>query len=245
MANLSRLDTVVEVTPGSGEVRRYTFKVTDKNGKTASRAFTITFQSTSGGPTTRVDSLYNGSYTNQADTNGTHLRYQINSGTLTLQNRTQANGNTNEILFVYFYGTNFNTYTVISPAILRNSTLYSGKPGWNNSSTQTTIFKQAPSSVTSANFASISYQGIIDAYNNGTSITNEYYFLAQTFFLGGTSPQRTRALWGGGAQNVPLTIRWYYIHPLPTPSPPFSRGERVGVKGDRTPMYPAPSGPSS
>jgi hypothetical protein len=62
---------------------------------------------------------------------------------------------------------------VISPAILRNSTLYPGKPGWNNSSTQTTTFKEAPSSVTSANFPSISYQGIIDAYNNGTSITNE------------------------------------------------------------------------
>jgi hypothetical protein len=62
---------------------------------------------------------------------------------------------------------------VISPAILRNFNLYSGKPGWNNSFTKTTTFKQAPSSVTSANFASISYQGIIDAYDNSTSITNE------------------------------------------------------------------------
>jgi len=168
------IDTVVDVTPGSnGEIRRYTFTVTDKNGKSISRTFTITFQSTSTGPTTRVDSLYNGNYTNQPDTNGTHLRYQVSSGTLTLQNRTQANGNASEILFVYFYSTTFNTHTVISPAILRNSTLYSGKPGWNNSATQTTTFKQAPSSVTSANFASISYQGIIDAYNNGTSITNE------------------------------------------------------------------------
>jgi hypothetical protein len=164
------IDTTVRVR----EDREYTFTVTDKNGKSASRTFTITFRSTSGGPTTRVDSLYNGNYTNQADTNGTHLRYQPSSSNpLTLQNRTQANGNANEILFVYFYSTTFNTHTVISPAILRNSNLYSGKPGWNNSSTQTTTFKQAPSSVTSANFASISYQGIIDAYNNGTSITNE------------------------------------------------------------------------
>jgi hypothetical protein len=167
------IDTTVRVRGVSGDKREYTFTVTDKNGKSVSRTFTITFQSTSGGPTTRVDSLYNGSYTNQADTNGTHLRYQVSSGTLTLQNRTQANGNASEILFVYFYSTTFNTHTVISPAILRNSNLYSGKPGWNNSSTQTTTFKQAPSSVTSANFASISYQGIIDAYNNGTSITNE------------------------------------------------------------------------
>jgi len=172
------IDTTLPVTGlVSGEVREYTFTVTDKNGKSASRTFKITFRSTSGdpgGPTTRVDSLYNGNYTNQADTNGTHLRYQPSSSNpLTLQNRTQANGNANEILFVYFYSTTFNTHTVISPAILRNSNLYSGKPGWNNSSTQTTTFKQAPSSVTSANFASISYQGIIDAYNNGTSITNE------------------------------------------------------------------------
>jgi len=164
------IDTTVRVR----EDREYTFTVTDKNGKSASRTFTITFRSTSGGPTTRVDSLYNGNYTNQADTNGTHLRYQPSSSNpLTLQNRTQANGNADEILFVYFYSTTFNTHTVISPAILRNSNLYPGKPGWNNSSTKTTIFREAPSSVTSANFASISYQGIIDAYNNGTSITNE------------------------------------------------------------------------
>ena len=43
----------------------------------------------------------------------------------------------------------------------------------------------------------------------------------------------------------PLQKIWYYIPLLPTPSPPFSRGERVGVKGDRTPMCRAPSGPSS
>ena len=63
-----------------------------------------------------------------------------------------------------------------------------------------------------------------------------YYFLTQTFFLALSAP----APWGGGAQTVPLTIP-----PLPTPSPPFSRGERVGVKGDRAPMCRVPSGPSS
>jgi hypothetical protein len=75
------------------------------------------------------------------------------------------------------------------------------------------------------------------------------HFLAQTFFLGGTSPQRPRPV--GGAQDVPLTLRKpstenLVLHPpLPTPSPPFSRGERVGVRGDRTLMCRAPSGPSS
>jgi hypothetical protein len=62
-------------------------------------------------------------------------------------------------------------------------------------------------------------------------------------------------LWGrrpeGAERPKPLSIqkvfdcKWYYIPPLPTPSPPFSKGERVGVKGERTPMCRAPSGPSS
>ena len=43
----------------------------------------------------------------------------------------------------------------------------------------------------------------------------------------------------------PLQKIWYYIPPLPPPSPPFSRVERVGVKGDRTPVCRAPSVPSS
>ena len=36
-----------------------------------------------------------------------------------------------------------------------------------------------------------------------------------------------------------------YDPPSPRPYPPLGRGERVEVKGDRTPLYPAPSGPSS
>jgi hypothetical protein len=43
----------------------------------------------------------------------------------------------------------------------------------------------------------------------------------------------------------PLLKIWYYIPPLPPPSPPFSRGERVGVRGDRMPMCCTPSAPSS
>ena len=65
-----------------------------------------------------------------------------------------------------------------------------------------------------------------------------YYFLAQTFFLGGTSPQRTRSV-GRGRSKCPS-----YHPPTPYTLSPFSKGERVGVKGDRTPMCPAPSGPS-
>jgi hypothetical protein len=39
----------------------------------------------------------------------------------------------------------------------------------------------------------------------------------------------------------PLQKTWYHIPPLPPPSPPFLRGERVGVRGDRTPMCRAPA----
>ena len=166
------IDTVVEVTPGAnGEVRRYTFTVTDKNGKSVSRTFTITFQSTSGGPTTRVDSLYNGSYTNQSDNKGTHLRYQVGSGTLTLQNRTDANGNPGEILFVYWYSSNSQKHSVISPAILGDDNYNNTPPEWDNPSTLTTNFREAPSSV---NFATAGYADIINAYNNGAPINNEF-----------------------------------------------------------------------
>ncbi len=165
------IDTTVRVRGVSGEVRRYIFTVTDKNGKPASRTFTITFRSMSGdsgGPTTRVDSLYNGNYTNQSDNNGTHLRYQVGSGTLTLQNRTQANNNPSEILFVYWYSSTFQTHSVISPAILRDRSIYgTNPPAWDNPSTQATYFREPPASV---NFATAGHADIISAYNNGTPV---------------------------------------------------------------------------
>jgi hypothetical protein len=167
------IDTVVDVTPGAnGEVRRYTFTVNDKNGKSASRTFTITFRSTSSGPTLIVDSLYNGNYTNQSDNNGTHLRYQAGSGRLTLQNRTEANGNPGEILFVYWYSSTFQRHSVISPAILRDRSLYgTNPPAWDNPSTQATYFREPPASV---NFATAGHADIISAYNNGVPINNEF-----------------------------------------------------------------------
>jgi hypothetical protein len=156
----------------SGEVRRYTFTVTDKNGKSASRTFTITFRSTSGdpgGPTTRVDSLYNGNYTNQSDNKGTHLRYEVGLGRLTLQTRAQANNNPSDILFVYWYSSTSQRHSVISPAILRNDIYNNTPPEWDNPSTLTTNFREAPPSV---NFAIAGYADIISAYNNGTPVND-------------------------------------------------------------------------
>jgi hypothetical protein len=63
-----------------------------------------------------------------------------------------------------------------------------------------------------------------------------YYFLAQTFFLGGTSPQRTRSV-GRGRSKCPS------YHP-PTPytlSPLLKGGEGRGEGGSDTRM-PCPFG---
>ncbi|RMF46330.1 MAG: hypothetical protein D6750_10545 [Bacteroidetes bacterium] len=159
--------TLPDINGANGNVYTYTFTVRDKNDKTTSRSFKITFRDTSS--QRYIDSLMNGSYTNQPDTSGTHLRYQVGSGALTLQNRTDANQNPSEILFVYFYSSRTLRHSIISPAILRDP-IYVGTPvEWNNPSTQTTNFRSVASGV---NFDGITYQGIIDAYNNGTDVND-------------------------------------------------------------------------
>ena len=164
------IDTTVSAVVSSSETRTYTFTVTDKNGKSASKSFKITFQDTSsGGPVLIVDSLYNSSYTNQADNKGTHLRYRVATGAFSLQDRNAANNNPGEILFVYWYSTSLSEHSVISPAIL-GSTDYNNTPvEWDNPSTQTTNFRE-----TNVNFATAGYNDIINAYNNGTPINNEF-----------------------------------------------------------------------
>ena len=114
-----------------------------------------------------MDTLLNESYTNQSDNNGTHLRYQVGSGTLTLQSRTQASGNASEILFVYWYSSSSGRHSVISPAILRNDNYNNTPPEWDNPSTQATYFREPPASV---NFATAGHADIISAYNNGTPV---------------------------------------------------------------------------
>lgn len=160
-------DTTFGVTGVGGQVYTYTFTVRDKNDKTASRSFKITFQATS--QQRHIDSLLNGQYVNQMDGKGTYLRYQVRSGTLTQQNRTQADGNPSEILFVYYYSSATAKHSVISPAILRDP-IYDGTPvEWDNPSTQATSFRSVSSGVT---FNGVTYQGIIDAYNNGSDVTD-------------------------------------------------------------------------
>ena len=166
------IDTTMRITGANNQSYTITFTVTDKNDKSVRREFTISFRDTGGTPMRYVDTLLNESYTNRSDNNGTHLRYQVGSGRLTLQNRTQANDNPSEILFVYWYSSTFQTHSVISPAILRDRSKYgTNPPAWDNPSTLVTNFKEAPSSV---NFATAGYADIISAYNNGTPINNEF-----------------------------------------------------------------------
>ena len=164
------IDTTMRITGANSQSYTITFTVTDKNDKSARQEFTISFRDTGGTPMRYVDTLLNESYTNQSDNKGTHLRYQVGSGTLTLQNRTDANGNPGEILFVYWYSSNSQRHSVISPAILRNDNYNNTPPEWDNPSTLTTNFKQAPSSV---NFATAGYADIINAYNAG-NFTEEF-----------------------------------------------------------------------
>jgi hypothetical protein len=165
------IDTTMRITGANNESYTITFTVTDKNDKSASRKFTISFRDTGVTPMKYVDTLLNQLYTNQSDTNGTHLRYQVGSGTLTLQNRTEANRNPGEILFVYWYSRNLQRHSVISPAILKEP-IYDGySPEWDNPSTQATYFKDATNIV---NFATAGHADIISAYNNGAPINNEF-----------------------------------------------------------------------
>jgi hypothetical protein len=159
------------ITGANNQSYTITFTVTDKNDKSINRRFTISFRDTGGTPMRYVDSLLNQSYTNQSDNKGTHLRYQVGSGTLTLQSRTQASGNASEILFVYWYSSNSQKHSVISPAILGDDNYNNTPPEWDNPSTLTTNFREAPSSV---NFTTAGYADIINAYNNGAPINNEF-----------------------------------------------------------------------
>jgi hypothetical protein len=171
------IDITVEITGANGESYNITFTLTDKNDKSTERRFTIRFRDTTGSggggnnpPPRYVDSLLNASYTNQSDNKGTHLRYQVGSGTpLTLQTRSQANNNPSEILFVYWFGGV--RHSVISPAILRNDIYNNTDPEWDNPSTQATYFKDATNIV---DFARAGHADIINAYNNGAPINNEF-----------------------------------------------------------------------
>jgi hypothetical protein len=163
------IDTVVNARGLNGEVREYTFTVTDKNGKSISKSFKITFQSSSGNqPSGQIDSRSSGDYTNGSDGKGTYLIYDHISGSFSLTGWTGAQNNPDQILFVYYYREQNPTYhSVIAPDVLSNDG-YNGTPiEWDRSWSTATSLRLPPSGV---NFDNVTYDGIRDAFENGQSV---------------------------------------------------------------------------
>jgi hypothetical protein len=162
------IDTVVNARGLNGEVREYTFTVTDKNGKSASKSFKITFQSSPDNPPSgQIDPLPSREYSNR-DGKGTYLIYDHNSGSFNLTDRAGAQNSPDQILFLYFYRDQNPTYhSVIAPDVLSNSG-YDGTPiEWDRSWSTTTSLKLPPSGV---NFDNVTYDGIRDAFENGQTV---------------------------------------------------------------------------
>jgi hypothetical protein len=165
------IDTVVRVEGGAnGEVRRYTFTVTDKNGKSASKSFKITFQSAPDNPPSgQIDALPSREYSNR-DGKGTYLIYDHNSGSFNLTNRTGAENNPDQILFLYYYRDEDPKYhSVIAPDVLSNSGYDRSSIEWDRPWSTQTSLRLPPSGV---NFDNVTYDGIRDAFENGQTVND-------------------------------------------------------------------------
>ena len=159
------IDTTVRV---RGEDREYTFTVTDKNGKSASKSFKITFQSSPDNPPSgQIDSYPEREYSNR-DGKGTYLIYDQNSGSFNLTDRTGAQNNPDQILFLYYYRDQDPKYhSVIAPDVLSNDG-YNGTPiEWDRSWSTATSLRVPRSGV---NFDNVTYDGIRDAFENGQRV---------------------------------------------------------------------------
>ena len=159
------IDTTVRVT---GEDRDYTFTVTDKNGKSASKSFKITFRSSPDNPPSgQIDPLPSREYSNR-DGKGTYLIYDHNSGSFNLTDRAGAQNSPDQILFLYFYRDQNPTYhSVIAPDVLSNNQ-YNGTPiEWDRSWSTETSLRVPPSGV---NFDNVTYDGIRDAFEDGQDV---------------------------------------------------------------------------
>ncbi|MCS7153101.1 MAG: hypothetical protein NZ989_04060 [Bacteroidia bacterium] len=159
-------DTSFTVRGNAGQVYIYTFSVRDKNNKTASRSIKVSFQASPPSPAL-VDSAQV-SVSNQSDGKGSHIRYV--NGTISVQSRTDAGNNPAEIIFVYFYSSQTQKHSLISPSILRNA-IYDNTPvEWDNSSTRTTNFRNPPSGTS---FIGVSADDIRNIYNAASDV-NEF-----------------------------------------------------------------------
>jgi hypothetical protein len=166
------IDTTMEITGSDGQSYTITFTVTDKNNMSASKSFKITFQrSPDNPPSDQIDLLPSREYSNRGDGKGTYLIYDHTSGSFNLTDRTGAQNNPDQILFLYYYRDQSPTYhSVIAPDVLRD-TNYSRTPlYWDRSWSTVTSLKLAPSGV---NFDNVTYDGIRDAFEQGQTVDDE------------------------------------------------------------------------
>jgi len=152
----------------SGEERRYTFTVTDKNGKSASKSFKITFRSSPDNPPSgQIDPLPSREYSNR-DGKGTYLIYDHNSGSFNLTDRAGAQNSPDKILFLYYYrDQNPKYHSVIAPDVLSNDGYNGSSIEWDRSWSTTTSLKLPPSGV---NFDNVTYDGIKNAFDDGQEV---------------------------------------------------------------------------
>jgi hypothetical protein len=168
------IDTVVNARGLNGEVRQYTFTVTDKNGKSASKSFKITFRSSPDNPPNppsgQIDPLQSREYSNQGDGKGTYLIYDHNSGSFNLTGRNGAQNSPDQILFLYFYREQNPTYhSVIAPDVLSNDGYNGSSIEWDRSWSTATSLKLPPDGV---NFDNVTYDGIKDAFDRGQTVND-------------------------------------------------------------------------
>jgi hypothetical protein len=152
----------------SGERREYTFTVNDKNGKSARKSFKITFQSSPDNPPSgQIDTWPSKDYSNR-DGKGTYLIYD--NGSFTLTDRTGAENNPDQILFLYFYRDQDPKYhSVIAPDVLRDNNYRPTPLYWDRSWSTTTSLRLPPDGV---NFDNVTYDGIRDAFENGRTVND-------------------------------------------------------------------------
>jgi hypothetical protein len=153
----------------SGEVREYTFTVTDKNGKSQSKSFKITFRSSPDNPPSgQIDSWPSKEYSNRGDNKGTYLIYDHTNGSFTLTDRSGAQNSPDKILFLYYYrDQNPKYHSVIAPDVLRDNNYSSTPLYWDISWSTVTLLKLPPSGV---NFDNVTYDGIKNAFDNGQDV---------------------------------------------------------------------------
>jgi hypothetical protein len=166
------IDTTMETTGSDGQSYTITFTVTDKNNKSASKSFKITFQSSPDNPPSGqiIDTLGSREYSNRSDGKGTYLTYDYNIHRFDLTDRTGAQNIPDQILFLYYYRDQNPTYhSVIAPDVLSNDGYNGSSIEWDRSWSTVTSLRLPPSGV---NFDNVTYDGIRDAFEQGQTVND-------------------------------------------------------------------------